>query len=576
MESGAANSSANKQLRKRQLLWKVAAALPKKASMAAVLADSAGGECDTDDDDNVPSSCSDGGWRAAYAITPGLMGLKFDVEPGGKGRPAILIADASLPQAVRDGINEGIAKCREAAVAARNFRHPAKRRVDGDYACGAGAPALLVPSTGSKEHSTYPAVDEHRDLPRPGCLKPKGWLTGLRVTGEDELDALHSKQASACRLWSRRVEAETRQLKVVDVGGKGNVFPFPVVFTGDAGFMTGAEQEVLYKRVVEPHAWKQHRRNMGLLPYNKVLGIVRGEPGGGGELVLIWVRDALSQLALMGRRAGPQLNHCRRWRGWMKVCGASGTARLDNIRNAVKNTCAVWGWGGGQMVPGDIHSVHVHGTSTRAAYGVSGMSFQLGNLLWRHPSPVKEMERDPLARVYMHEVQLVYDTHVRHMLINRPLATTPTVEEMAEGVSFHLEHLMANEMGQHESHLALHRDRPTIIPSALTGGNARLDGEGEYTRGSFLLADGAVEVPYGERDVVLVWPEYMHAVIPPIAVSRIPARRMSYLHYTRRGRTSCPVVGKCVGDATPEQAAGWRRAVFGMREGGRRTRSGHV
>ena len=52
--------------------------------------------------------------------------------------------------------------------------------------------------------------------------------------------------------------------------------------------------------------------------------------------------------------------------------------------------------------------------------------------------------------------------------------------------------------------------------------------------GSFLLADGAVEVPYGERDVVLVWPEYMHAVIPPIAVSRIPARRMSYLHYTRR------------------------------------------
>jgi hypothetical protein len=31
--------------------------------------------------------------------------------------------------------------------------------------------------------------------------------------------------------------------------------------------------------------------------------------------------------------------------------------------------------------------------------------FQLGNLLWRHPSKVAEMGKDPLAKVYVEEVQ---------------------------------------------------------------------------------------------------------------------------------------------------------------------------
>ena len=93
------------------------------------------------------------------------------------------------------------------------------------------------------------------------------------------------------------------------------------------------------------------------------------------------------------------------------------------------------------------------------------------------------------------------------------------------------------------------------------------------TRGSLFITDGAVEVPYGERDVVIMWPCYMHAVIPPV-VGHAPQekhvsggavpRRMSYLHYTRRGRDPPPRAGMRIGDAGPEEVAGWRRAVFGI------------
>ena len=110
-------------------------------------------------------------------------------------------------------------------------------------------------------------------------------------------------------------------------------------------------------------------------------------------------------------------------------------------------------------------------------------------------------------------------------------------------ISTHLERVMTNEMSQHESHLANHIDRPTALPAALTGGNARLDGGSPYTRGSLFITDGAVEVPYGERDIVIMWPCYMHAVIPPVGHApqekhvsggAVP-RRMSYLHYNTHG-----------------------------------------
>ena len=162
----------------------------------------------------------------------------------------------------------------------------------------------------------------------------------------------------------------------------------------------------------------------------------------------------------------------------------------------------------------------------------------------------------------MTQVQAVYEEYVPHFFRNRPRTTSPTPEELPH-VDWFLESLMTNEMGQHESHLALHYDRPTSMPSALTGGNARLDGASSYFRGSLLIADGAFEVPYGERDVVILWPEYMHAVIPPVAVheGESESRRMSYLHYTRRGREPCPAVGTQIGEASEEEVAGWRRAA---------------
>ena len=169
---------------------------------------------------------------------------------------------------------------------------------------------------------------------------------------------------------------------------------------------------------------------------------------------------------------------------------------------------------------------------------------------------------DPLLQ----EVQDIYNKYAPRMMHNRKTPMTPTEAELPY-VSWHLERLMTNELGQHEGHLALHVDRPTALPAALTGGNARLDGVSPYSRGSLLLADGAVEIPYGERDVVLMWTEHMHAVIPPLGGAHQPdPRRISFLHYTRRGRKPMPPVGCRVGDATVEEGAAWRAVVLGVRD----------
>jgi hypothetical protein len=112
---------------------------------------------------------------------------------------------------------------------------------------------------------------------------------------------------------------------------------------------------------------------------------------------------------------------------------------------------------------------------------------------------------------------------------------------------------MTNMMTQHEGHLAWHEDRLSSLPCVLTTDNARIDGAGAYRGGSFVCADGAFEIPYGPRDLVLLWGRHMHAATPPIPAcgrcrpGSIPPMcsacefpvvptRMSYVHYTKRGR----------------------------------------
>jgi hypothetical protein len=303
-----------------------------------------------------------------------------------------------------------------------------------------------------------------------------------------------------------------------------------------------------------------------------VIGVRLGEPGDAGELVAIWLRSVLSVRALMGRRAGPQAHHLRSWRGWMKVCGASGILRLREVLRHIKNYAAIWGWGSRRMSPTDIQRIEVRGSSARMFYREGEKGFQLGNLLWRHPSKVAEMGKDPLAKVYVEEVQRLMEQYGPLMVPGRQRGWLVGPEEVAF-VDWHLERLMTNEMSEHESHLAIHVDRPTVLPAALTGGNARLDGDSPYRRGSLLYVDGAFEIPYGERDCLLLWTDYAHAVIPPTgAHGAVEPRRLSVLHYTRRGREGPPPCEHVENDKLVNEA---RRRVllFGETQSGARTRS---
>jgi hypothetical protein len=148
-----------------------------------------------------------------------------------------------------------------------------------------------------------------------------------------------------------------------------------------------------------------------------------GEPGDAGELVAIWLRSVLSVRALMGRRAGPQAHHLRSWRGWMKVCGASGILRLREVLRHIKNDAAIWGWGSRRMSPTDIQRIEVRGSSARMFYREGEKGFQLGNLLWRHPSKVAEMGKDTLAKVYVEEVQRLMEQYGPLMVPGRQRGT---------------------------------------------------------------------------------------------------------------------------------------------------------
>ena len=110
---------------------------------------------------------------------------------------------------------------------------------------------------------------------------------------------------------------------------------------------------------------------------------------------------------------------------------------------------------------------------------------------------------------------------------------------MAHRAALPREKIMINEVRGPDGTLAMHHDSGSAVPVALTGCNGRLDGEAPYSRASLVLGDGAVKIEYGPRDIVVFDGQPYHAVIHPVSLHKKAPRepsRMSYLHYTRRGR----------------------------------------
>ena len=545
-------------------------------------------EPDTDDDD------ADGGkdetrsaWPVAYewgvSQEAQLEEAIAEAERQGGADPAhVLLADRLLPSPVRQAIQDWMKRAKEFAVRANKRPFP--------------------PNDG-----TIP-TQQATQARACGCTTADGarMPANLPVIGVAELEALVDQKEAVKQAWLRRVDEQLPALHVEPPHSPHNNESFPVIFTGKGSCLTTDEHEALLKCFIKPREWCKPKRDvrcarqtahtlptLGTALFSprcvhrvcyrfalsqagfaeaRVIGVRLGEPGDAGELVAIWLRSVLSVRALMGRRAGPQAHHLRSWRGWMKVCGASGLLRLREVLRHIKNYAAIWGWGSRQMSPADIHRIEVRGSSARMFYRGGEKGFQLGNLLWRHPSKVAEIGKDCLARVYVEEVQALMQLYGPLMVPGRQRGWLVGPEEVAF-VDWHLERLMTNEMSEHESHLAIHVDRPTVLPAALTGGNARLDGESPFRRGSLLYVDGAFEIPYGERDCLLLWTDYAHAVIPPTgAHGAVEPRRLSVLHYTRRGREGSPACEHVENDKLVNEA---RRRVllFGEAQSGARTRS---
>ena len=217
--------------------------------------------------------------------------------------------------------------------------------------------------------------------------------------------------------------------------------------------------------------------------------------------------------------------------------------------------------------------------------GSTTKSYPIGNLLARTPVTTATLRRDALASTYVAEVQAVFDEYAPYMLeFQEEWWLLPSEAELP-CVDKELERVMVNEMTPHMGHLAIHDDRPSALPCALTACNARLDGKGPYRGASLVVADGAVEIPYGESDVVLLWGRYAHFVRPPVSESsakgHVVPRRASFVHYTKRGRASPPDVWatwrmQCAGESEGEAATVRRAALFGASAGhgaGSQTRS---
>jgi hypothetical protein len=90
----------------------------------------------------------------------------------------------------------------------------------------------------------------------------------------------------------------------------------------------------------------------------------------------------------------------------------------------------------------------VRGSSARMfLYRGGEKGFQLGNLLWRHPSKVAEVGKDPFAKVYVEEVQRLMQQYGPLIVPGRQRGWLVGPEDVAF-VDWHLKRLMTNEMSE--------------------------------------------------------------------------------------------------------------------------------
>jgi hypothetical protein len=135
----------------------------------------------------------------------------------------------------------------------------------------------------------------------------------------------------------------------------------------------------------------------------------------------------------------------------------------------IKNYAAIWGWGSRRMSPTDIQRIEVRGSSARMFYREGEKGFQLGNLLWRHPSKVAEMGKDPLAKVYVEEVQRLMEQYGPLMVPGRQRGWLVGPEDVAF-VDWHLERLITNEMSETSAAVWAHGIEEDKATSAAASG----------------------------------------------------------------------------------------------------------
>jgi hypothetical protein len=136
----------------------------------------------------------------------------------------------------------------------------------------------------------------------------------------------------------------------------------------------------------------------------------------------------------------------------------------------IKNYAAIWGWGSRRMSPTDIQRIEVRGSSARMFYREGEKGFQLGNLLWRHPSKVAEMGKDPLAKVYVEEVQRLMQQYGPLIVPGRQRGWLVGPEDVALFVDWHLERLITNEMSETSAAVWAHGIEEDKATSAAASG----------------------------------------------------------------------------------------------------------
>ena len=281
---------------------------------------------------------------------------------------------------------------------------------------------------------------------------------------------------------------------------------------------------------------------------------------------LLLLRNHLSVAATVGLYA-LSLYHLLTSRGWMKGCEASGLVTHEKVRAAMNRLGPVQEWG---AHPDQLKSVNI--TSTRG----SGMcastcfallfqldssinpfiftarisytnrdgnlkSFQGGNFLDRkkYDDFKKDFEKNAPALGLAEFIPYVqqYGKEIESTMLEYGplLVDNKTAQALAMDPAAARELLAAtNIVDNGNSQLCAHQDKPSLLPTLITGMNPAGQ-ERSYSKGNFLLVQGLVQVDYGAGDVLLTNGSNLHAVthLCPHAHKKM-VTRFSVVHFSRR------------------------------------------